>query len=226
MANYFTRGELILYAGSLLMIILPFFALGCDNYLSLFASIIGVTSLIFIAKGNPLGQGLTILFSIFYGIISYGFTYYGEMITYLCMTAPMAALALWSWLKNPYEGKRSEVRVNRLGAGEYFFMAVLTGLITFAFYFILSAFETANIIPSTISVATSFSAVYLTFRRSPYYALAYAANDIVLIVLWVLASLDDVSYISVVFCFAAFFMNDIYGFLNWRRMEMRQRAGN
>lgn len=31
--------------------------------------------------------------------------------------------------------------------------------------------------------AASFLAVYLTFRRSPYFALAYAANDIALIVL-------------------------------------------
>lgn len=50
-------------------------------------------------------------------------------------------------------------------------------------YFILRAFNTANIIPGTISVTTSFVAVYLTFRRSPYFALAYAANDVVLIVL-------------------------------------------
>ena len=63
------------------------------------------------------------------------------------------------------------------------------------FYFFLEYFNTANIVPSTVSVTTSFLAVYLTFRRSPYFALAYAANDIVLIVLWVLASICDARYI-------------------------------
>ena len=60
---------------------------------------------------------------------------------------------------------------------------------------------------TTISITTSFLAVYLTFRRSTYFALAYAANDIVLIILWVWASIYDVRYISVVVCFVAFFVN-------------------
>ncbi|MBP3854116.1 MAG: nicotinamide mononucleotide transporter [Ruminiclostridium sp.] len=62
-------------------------------------------------------------------------------------------------------------------------MLFLTIIVTVVFYFILKHFDTANIIPSTIYVTTSFMAVYLTFRRCPTFALAYAANDIVLIVL-------------------------------------------
>ena len=103
-------------------------------------------------------------------------------------------------------------------------MWILAAIVTVAFYFVLDAFNTANIVPSTISVTTSFVAVYLTFRRSPFFALGYAANDVVLIVLWVLASIADTRYISVVVCFAAFLVNDIYGFLNWRKMKERQKA--
>lgn len=40
-----------------------------------------------------------VVFSILYGVISFTFAYYGEMITYLGMTAPMAVVALVSWLK-------------------------------------------------------------------------------------------------------------------------------
>ena len=65
---------------------------------------------------------------------------------------------------------------------------------------------------------------YLTIKRSPYYAVAYAANDIVLIILWSLASVEEIRYLSVVVCFAAFFVNDIYGFVSWRRMEKRQNV--
>jgi len=101
-------------------------------------------------------------------------------------------------------------------------MWILTAIVTVVFYFILNAFNTANILPSTLSVTTSFVAVYLTFRRSPYFALAYSANDIILIILWVLASIYDVRYISVVVCFAAFLVNDMYGFISWQRMKKRQ----
>ena len=65
---------------------------------------------------------------------------------------------------------------------------------------------------------------YLTFRRSPFYAVDYATNDVVLIVLWTLAAVENISYISVVVCFVAFLANDIYGFINWRKIEKRQTA--
>ena len=224
LAAYFSKGELALWGGSAGLILVSFFLFDRVNYMTLAASLIGTTSLIFNAKGNPIGQALMILFSLLYGLISYTFSYFGEMITYLGMTGPMALFALISWLRNPYKGNRAEVAVNRLGNGELALMYGLSALVTFGFYFILDHFDTANMIPSTLSVSTSFIAVYLTFRRSPYFALAYAANDVVLIVLWILAAREDTSYLSVIICFVMFLVNDLYGFVSWRRMEKRQMA--
>lgn len=221
---YFSTGELILWSSSIVLILLSFYIFDGSDHMTLAASVIGVTSLIFNAKGNPFGQLLMVIFSLFYGLISFSFSYYGEMITYLGMTMPMAVFSLISWLRNPHNGNRAEVSVNRISAAESVFMWIMTALVTLLFYFILAHFDTANIVPSTISVTTSFLAVYLTFRRNPFFAVAYAANDVVLIVLWVLASLNDERYISVVVCFAAFLVNDIYGFINWKRIEKRQRG--
>lgn len=223
--NYFSKGERILWLASVLLIVVSFCIFDRANVLTLIASLTGATSLIFNAKGNPLGQLLMIIFSILYGVISFSFAYYGEMMTYLGMTAPMAVFALISWLRNPYNGNKAEVKVNQIYAGEIVWMFVLTAIVTTVFYFILKAFHTANLIPSTLSVATSFLAVYLTFRRSAYFAVAYAANDIVLIVLWILAAISDITYLSVVICFAMFLVNDIYGFINWSKMRKRQIAG-
>ena len=220
--HYFTKAELALWICSVALIVIAFCIWDRVNFLTLAASLIGVTSLIFCAKGNPVGQVLIIIFAVLYGIISWMVAYYGEMITYVGMTAPMAVYALIVWLKHPFAGKRSEVKVNRLRALEYLFMFLLAAAVTAAFYFILEAFHTANLIPSTISVTTSFVAVYLTARRSPFYALAYAANDVVLIVLWSMAAAADLSCLSVVICFCVFLVNDLYGFVNWMRMQRRQ----
>ena len=221
---YFRKEEIILWCASAGLIFLAFVLFDRENYLTVTASLIGVTSLIFNAKGNPVGQLLMVVFSLLYGVISYSFAYYGEMITYLGMTMPMAVAAWISWIKNPYEAGRAEVRVGHMKKQDVLVMSLLTVLVTAAFYFVLAYFHTANLIPSTISVTTSFLAVYLTIKRSPYYALAYAANDIVLIILWSLASVKEIRYLSVVVCFAAFFANDIYGFVSWRRMEKRQNV--
>lgn len=222
--SYFSKGEILLWSCSIILVLLAFFLFDRENYGALAASLLGVTSLIFCAKGNLIGPLLMVIFCLLYGTISYTFAYYGEMITYLGMTLPMEIITLISWFRNPYQGNKAEVRVNRIGKRETVFLWILTAAVTVLFYFILSVFHTANIIPSTISVATSFFAVYLTFRRSACYAVAYAANDVVLIVLWALASVEDRSYVSVMICFLTFFVNDIYGFVNWKRMEKRQRA--
>lgn len=220
--DYFSKGELLLWCSSVILIVVSFCVFDRENFLTLAASLIGVTSLIFNAKGNPFGQFLMVIFSLLYGIISFTFSYYGEMITYLGMTMPMAVFALISWLRNPHNGNKAEVKVNTFCKKEIVFMWILAVAVTVAFYFVLDAFHTANIVPSTISVTTSFVAVHLTFRRSSFFALGYAANDVVLIVLWVLASITDARYISVVVCFAAFLINDIYGFINWSKMKNRQ----
>lgn len=220
--EYFSNTEILIWSISSLLVIVSFFLFDRSNLLILSASLIGVTYLILNAKGNPLGQVLVILFSVLYGIISFTFTYYGEMITYLGMTMPMAVFALISWLRNPFNGNRAEVTVGTISKAESVFMIALSAIVTVLFYFILQAFHAANILPSTLSVTTSFLAVYLTFRRNPFYAIAYAANDIVLIVLWTLASLSDTRYISVVVCFAVFLFNDIYSFFCWQSMKKRQ----
>ena len=163
-----------------------------------------------------------VIFAIIYSIISHSFKYYGEMITYLGMSLPMAIFALVSWLRNPFNDNKSEVRVNKISRKETVFMFVLTCIVTITFYFILKYFNTANLIPSTFSVATSFLAAYLVFRRTPYFALAYGLNDVVLIFMWILASLKEVSYISVVICFIVFLVNDLYGFISWIKMQKRQ----
>lgn len=220
--RYFTTFEKILWISSVVLIVLSYIIFDNTDALTLIASVIGVTSLILGAKGNPLSQFLMIIFSILYGIISFTFEYYGEMITYLGMSMPMAAFSLVSWLKNPYKGKKSEVAVGNLKKYEYILIFFLTLIVTVVFYYILKVFGTANLLPSTFSVTTSFLAVYLTFRRNPYFALAYALNDVVLIVLWILAAITNISYVSVIICFVVFLVNDLYGFVSWQKMKKRQ----
>jgi nicotinamide mononucleotide transporter PnuC len=224
-ARYFSATELVIWISSLLFITLSFFIFDGEGYLAFFASLLGVTSLIFLAKGNPIGQVLIIIFSLIYAYISYTFAYYGEVLTYLGMSAPMSFLSLKSWLSNPYKGKRSEVEVKEMTPREGLVMFVLSIPVTVLFYFVLKFLGNANLLVGTVSVTTSFIAVYLMHRRSPYYALAYTANDLVLIVLWLLATAEDSSYISVLVCFITFLVNDLYGFINWKRMQKKQSFG-
>ncbi len=220
-----SRFEWCLWIVSLVVVVGSFLLTPSPDYLTLTTSVIGVTALIFIAKGMLLGQVLTIIFSCFYGVVSFLYAYYGEVLTYVGMTAPMAVVALVSWARHPYK-ESAEVEVARITGRQVAWLTVFTVAVTTLFYFVLRVLGTANLVVSTISVTTSFVAVALTYLRSPWYALGYAANDVVLIVLWIMASIDNPSYVPMIFCFVMFLANDIYGFVNWRRMAHRQRMEN
>ena len=214
-----TKKEWALWFGSLLVVIASNLLSGKVDLLTLSAACVGITSLIFAAKGNVWAQILMVVFSILFGVISWRFRYWGEMITYLGMTMPMAIWSTVTWLKNPAANGK-EVAIRKLNArhiaGLVFFGAVTTAV----FYLILRALDTPNIVFSTVSITTSFLAASLTMLRTSYYALGYASNDVVLIVLWALASIENPMYIPVVVNFAIFFLNDMYGFISWRKREL------
>ncbi len=215
--------ERCLWLGSMLAIVVIYIFSPDRYWLTILASLVGITALIFLAKGDAMGQLLTIVFSVLYSLVSFKFRYFGEIFTYLGMTAPTALVSMIVWIKNPY--KAHEVKVSDLKKSSLAVLVIVTLAVTLVFYYILKACDTSNLIISTVSIATSFLASGLMVLRSPYYAVAYAANDIVLIILWVLASVNNIEYLPMVLCFIIFFINDLYGFWNWRLMKVRQESG-
>ena len=139
------------------------------------------------------------------------------------MTLPIAVITTISWLKNPYKDDAMEVKIEEIQKKEYFIAFILSCVVTFIFYFVLKYLGTANLLISTISIFTSFYAAYISYKRSRYYALFYSLNDVVLIIMWLLACMDDINYLSMVLCFVVFFINDIYGFINWTKLLNNQK---
>ena len=97
----FTVTDYVLWGFSVAAIILSAVLFGNSDALTLVATLFGVTSLIFYAKGNLVGPVLMFVFCVIYGIISYSYAYYGELITYVFMSLPMAVFTIVSWLKHP-----------------------------------------------------------------------------------------------------------------------------
>ncbi len=218
-----TKFEIFLWIFSLSAVVISFILVPQKDYTTLFSSLFGVSLVLFVAKGTVLGQVFTVIFSILYGIISIKQQYYSEIITYLGMNTPIAIATMITWLKNPFEDK-AEVTVAHMNIRKWTQLFLLTTVVTTIFYFILKALGTANLIVCTISIATSFAASYLELIRSSYYAAGFMCNDMVLIILWISATLHDRSCMSMVVCFTIFFLNDMYGLYNWQKMKKNQAA--
>ena len=218
-----SKKERIFWIVSLVIVAISNFFSGDFNVLTLMAALIGVTAVLFGAKGNVWGQILISVFAVLYGIISWQYRYWSEMITYLGMSLPMALWSIYTWIKNP-SGDNSAVKINKLKSKHYVLLVLSEIAVTVGFYFILRYFDTPNLIFSTLSVSTSFMAATLTMLRSSYFAMWYAMNDVILIVLWVLASITNPMYIPVVVNFAVFLSHDLYGLYSWKKRERHQNA--
>ena len=216
------KRDWILWGISMVMVVVSNLLTGTVDLVNLAATVIGVTALIFVAKGDVLGQVLTFVFAVLYSITSWRFRYYGEILTYLGMSAPIALLSVVSWLKNPYEKGKVEVKIQRLNRKQTVLLWGLTIMVTGVFGWMLYLLDTPNLLFSTISISTSFLASARMFFRNSNYALAYGANDVVLIILWVLASMENITYLPMVACFTMFLINDLYGYFSWRKRESSQ----
>lgn len=217
-----TKFEWAIWICSLAAVIISFFAVNNTDYLTLASSLIGVTALIFAAKGDAFGIMIMLAFCIIYAVVSFTFGYYGEMIIYLCMQLPTSVATLVSWLKHPSDKGTAEVKIGKLTPVYAVVLVISTAAVTCAFYFILRALNTENLIVGTVSVGTSYAALYLMVFRVPAYSAAFMLNDIVLIVLWSFACAESLNYLPMVVCFAVFLINDMYGFISWTKRKKRQ----
>lgn len=221
--KYFTPLEWIIYFGSLILILILFIVFKNRGWLYFAGAAIGVSSLMFDAKGNVLGQFIGIIFDILYAIISYRFGYYGEMFTYLFLSLPEAVIAIISWLRHPFKGNTAEVQINEIKLKEYILVFAGSVLFTFGIYFVLKYLNTANLILSTMSVFTCTIATYLLIRRSRFYPIFFFINDIMLIVLWIFASAESTVNVPMVGCFVSYLFIDVYTFLSWSKILKRQK---
>lgn len=207
--------ELFVLVGGTIALTFSFFLQSGDkNVLSLICSLFGTVGILFIAKGVILGQYLTLIYAVFYIILSFFSGYYGECILILITTLPGCICAIVTWRKH-LTGAQGKVQIGKLRKWEYFALAGGIAVITFLAYFVLRALNTNQLEISTISFITSLGAAYMLIRRSPYYAVFYLLNDIILIVLWSCAYVAGETVLPSIICFVIFLFNDSYGLYNW-----------
>lgn len=214
----------ILFLFCSLIVITLCFILGTDrNVFSLVVSLIGVISVLTVAKGLVIAPMINIVYNIIYAILSITQQYYGEAIIYIFLMIPISVMSIVEWLKNKSKDDENVVEINKIHGIEYMWLSVVTLIATIGFYFLLKFLNTNELIISTISLISSLVASYLMLRRCSYYALGFMANDIILIILWgLVVKNNSIAYLPTVITFVVFLINDIYGFINWKKIEKKQ----
>lgn len=201
------------------------FALSKDrNTFSFIVSLVGVTSVMLVAKGLTIAPIVSIVYNILYAILSVTQKYYGETIIYIAIMIPLSIVSLVSWAKNKNTGKEEQVQVNKISKKEYLILSLVVVAVTVGFYFLLKALKTSELIVSTISLVAPVISAYLMLRRSSNYAICFIVSNVVLIVLWGLSiKTAGAGFLPTICSFVIFTILDVYGLVHWKNEEKRQR---
>lgn len=193
-----------------------------SDFLTAICSIVGITTALLLAKGKPLGQVFGLFIVLLYSIVSYKNKFYGEVIIYLVIMLPMYILGIISWLKHQNK-KTNSVDIGKVSKKEWVLVCLISIAFFIGIYFLLKLFNTNELFISSLSVIDSLFAVYLQIRRSKFSFYFYVVNDLVLIVLWGIPCLiGNVMLIPMLLNPIINLVNDIYGIINWQKLEIIQ----
>ena len=200
------------------------FVLGTEkNTFSFIVSLVGVSSVMLVAKGLTIAPIVSIIYNILYATLSVTQKYYGETIIYTVIMIPLSIISLVSWVKNKNGGKEEQVQVNKISKKEYLILSLVIVVVTIGFYFLLKALHTNELIVSTISLVAPVISAYLMLRRSSYYAICFIVSNAVLIVLWGLSiKTAGAGFLPTICSFVIFTVLDVYGLIHWKQEEKRQ----
>ena len=174
-----------------------------------------------LAKGKYFCYIIGIISTFFYAIVSYTNSYYGEVIIAMCCTLTLMIIGLINWLK--HQDDTNTVIVKEVTKKELLLLLVSQLIMFFGYYYLLKAFNTNNLLISTISVVASIIASYLSARRSEYCFVGFIINDLILIILWSIPLFSgNYNIIAIVICPVLLLINDIYGVYNWKRIKRKQ----
>ncbi len=189
--------------------------------LTIFCSLFGIVGVFFIAKGMLVGQFISIVYGTLYATMSYFNHLYGEMIVTLAVTVPMYVATIITWIKNSSKTDKV-VKINKkLSVLEWCLMFVIACGLGVGIYYMLRAFNTANLIISTFSVVALCMAGYLVVRRCEYNFIFYILSNIIGICLWMFTIIkeNNITYIPTIILFCVLLFLNIFGMITWIKIK-------
>jgi len=179
------------------------------------------TGAILLAKGKVINYIITFIATFFYAYVSYKNGYYGEIIITFGMTLPLCIYGFVNWLKNLYN--KDTVKIKDMSKKELTILLLSQCILVFGYYFLLKAFNTNNLIVSSLSLVSSVLATYCTARRSENGFIFFILNDLILMTLWFIPVIQgNLSVIPILISPCLLFINDCYGVYNWKKLKKEQ----
>ncbi|MBR7172475.1 MAG: nicotinamide mononucleotide transporter [Clostridia bacterium] len=188
-------------------------------------TILGLLCVFTQAKGKVSTQFIGIIYFFFYIFISYSNKYYGEALLYLIIMLPLYIYGAIHWLANRDKKDNVVIVKSNLSKTEWIVSGISFLIVSLIVFIILKVLNTAQLLISTLSFVSMLPAVYLLIRRCKWNQVAFLLNDFIVPILWILLVIQgDFSFLPMCIYYLFQVTYDIYGLLEWIKLEKEQKS--
>ena len=215
--------DLILISSGIIVVTISGILFGSKWYIIL-STLLGLLCVFTQAKGKVITQFIGIVYFCFYIFISYKQRYYGEALLYLIIMLPMYIYGVIHWFSNRDKKENVVIVKSNLSVKEWCLFGVSFILVAVGVFFILKALNTSQLIISSLSFVSMLPAVYLLIRRCKWNQVAFLVNDFIVPILWIILVVQgDLSFLPMCIYHIFQVTYDIYGLIEWIKLEKRQK---
>ncbi|MDU5230253.1 nicotinamide riboside transporter PnuC [Anaerococcus octavius] len=190
---------------------------------SLFMLVMTLTNslnLVLGAKGKIAGLYFAIINSVLYAINCLAIQLYGEVMYHLLYSIPVSTIAIFTWKKNMTEG--GEVKFRTM-TPKIILMTTLATIVGVFGYMQVLKWMGGNLpfMDSLTTIVSVIASLLYLLRYSEQWAM-WAIVNVLSIAMWIMVFMQgDSSAILIIIMMTINLINSIYGFLNWRKIAIK-----
>lgn len=189
------------------------------------STILGLLCVFTQAKGKIATQFIGIVYFCFYIFISYTQKYYGESLLYLIIMLPMYIYGVIHWLAHRDKNENVVIVRSNLSKKEWLISCLCFVVVSVGVYVLLKILNTSRLVISTLSFVSMLPAIYLLIRRCKWNQVAFLVNDFIVPVLWIFLIIQgDLSFLPMCIYHVFQITYDIYGLIEWIKLEKKQKS--
>jgi nicotinamide mononucleotide transporter len=196
-----------------------------DSLLGLISSISGMLCVVLVAKGKIANYYFGIVQTLTYAYIAYGYGLYGEVMLNALFYFPVQFIGIYMWKKNKTEHgvKGEDVIISSLTKKGWFYTVLSILILTIGYGFFLKFLGGNLVWTDSATNVLSIAAQILMLKRYTEQWLLWISVNVLSIFLWLGALISQGGNdFSMLVMWSAFLVNSIYGYVNWRKLSIKQ----